>query len=190
MSEKRELDGVMELVEDVVSSTLFEKLAHGRIREGFVIGWAIIVTGTIGLLIWMHFHPNLNSNVTLSGCCFFLGIAILGSVLRTNTDLADQQAGLYSKSGSGWNLWGDNYIFNQIAKFLQTTCVLLCVGGTVYFALAASTEGAANAKTLVPAKTGAVSTTSTTNVGHSEAVHHGHSTSSRHSAKHSAHKSH
>ncbi len=186
MTDKREVENIVDLG-DLLSSIVFEKLAHGHIRQGFVVGWTIIAISMIGMLVWLHFHPDLSSSVTLAGCWFIAGVAVIGTMVQTNTDLADQEAGLYPKNGSGWNLWCDNYIFNRLAQFGQLLVLLACACGTFYFAVGGSVEGFAVAN-KTQQKT-AAATAAKPQTGHSVAVRHAHP-ATRHSPKHAGHASH
>jgi len=146
MSEDNPGEQILDYAGRFIGSAFFERVAHGTIRRGFLVSWAIAGASAVGLAIWLYFNPDIHSKVTLAGVCFFVGVGIFGSMVQTDTDLADQQSSRYSKWGSGWNLWGDNIIFNQITKFFEVIGVCACLIGTVYFASQAAAERSAAAK--------------------------------------------
>jgi hypothetical protein len=180
-------DGASEQVIDFagrfLKSTFFERVAHGSVRRGFLLSWAIMGASAAGLALWLYYNPDIHSNTTLSGVCFFAGIGLVGSMVQTDTDLADQQANRYSKWGSGWNLWGDNILFNQFGKLIEMIGIFLCLLGTVYFASQASAERAA-AEHAAAMKASQIETYKS---HHSKIVHHAQSAAAKHHIGHTKH---
>ena len=126
----------MDLIEDFTSffkSACVERFLHGQLRPGFLIGWAVMFAAGVMTFLWISLHPDIHSCVTLSGVIFCVGIGLIGNLIQTNTDVEDQESGRYSKMGSGWNLFGDNILFNKFGQFFLTLLIVGSFAMSFYF---------------------------------------------------------
>ncbi|MDR3612985.1 MAG: hypothetical protein P4L53_05410 [Candidatus Obscuribacterales bacterium] len=166
----------MESFSSILESAFFERILHGQLRPGFLLGWAVMFGSSLLMCLWVFLHPDLHSNITLSGVAFCFGIGLIGSLIQTNTDVEDQEAGRYSQMGSGWNLWGDNIIFNKMGQFFLTILIVASFAASFYFFIeSAHQEAEAKVTRVTPKSIVRVSTHPNSAVHHhkiEKAAHH------------------